>query len=52
MIAISGETESGYPGEETWQGISSAGSMIKYYMGSCLKDSFPTQILSTILPMP
>ena len=32
------------------KGYPDAGSMAKYYMGSCLTGGFPTHILLTILP--
>jgi CMP-N-acetylneuraminic acid synthetase len=34
------------------KGYSDAGSIAKYYMGSCLTGGLPTHILLSILPMP
>jgi len=39
-------------GRKPDKGYPDAGSIAKYYKGSCLTGGFPAKILLTILPMP
>ena len=44
IMVVFGETELGNPGEEPGKGYPDAGSMAKYYMGSCLTGSSPAEL--------